>query len=815
MALTSGQSSADLSNYLPAIPDTLIERSLWLENNKVQRPVMDIFQECQDVFAVAGLLLTDIEKADHSPAPHPRAADLFALATERPELFLVLLSLLRTTPALLADVLLNPATSALGCLIIGEWQFLGGAWDRELTHRDDEATKAIAFADAASVMGWSLQQGSLPPAEAAALLKWIHRKAGPGFIEDQAGTEPMLPVIRAELVGQSPETLRAMVASLTAAMPASGLGTPDFAAAVDIIDLGKIAASIDAGPVIEAYLQSLASRAYRLAANRISVGGAATLFELAGSDPKRRGAFLHRIDIGARLADESEENPFTREDVLCHALRAHIRVLSRAVAGLLETPPDDLVDALVAAVKSGALKDAEKNRIPAFAPRHESNGLGVPSDRPIAADLGGALGALDDDRRGRLLNAILETDEPLVLVQLAAYAPRQLQARIKARAEEILPADAGKTRALTEAQARIEALLSAGFVQAATRFMENEEELETLGPVPGRALIRFRSKLRLLFLQSDWSGIASATVPKELAQPDKTAATETLDLFRALAALHDPKGDREGAEQLFARLQNRRPDIAAYAINLFAARISRLLAGNLFAELSGADLVRGRQVLLDAEDMMRRARAATPEDSAIFDSNKAILLLALREPQQAIELLTRLRSIRLNDATAAYTAVALARAGRPAEAIAAVGQAETELGESEVLAAARAHIQANRPFAAIHNTTLEDDPLPRIKQALWDLYHVRQAEAFGAPPDAFFSFVLDQVRFAAASLTSLVPMLRRAHRGGAEDAGSAKAPREDDLNSAIRELLGARLHFLNWTVPDQSLGGLYRSRQSR
>jgi hypothetical protein len=42
--------------------------------------------------------------------------------------------------------------------------------------------------------------------------------------------------------------------------------------------------------------------------------------------------------------------------------------------------------------------------------------------------------------------------------------------------------------------------------------------------------------------------------------------------------------------------------------------------------------------------------------------------------------------------------------------------------------------------------------------------------------------VLDQVRFAAASLTSLVPML-----------AIERAPREDDLNSAIRELLGARL----------------------
>jgi tetratricopeptide (TPR) repeat protein len=386
-----------------------------------------------------------------------------------------------------------------------------------------------------------------------------------------------------------------------------------------------------------------------------------------------------------------------------------------------------------------------------------------------------------------------------VLAQLAAYAPHQVRARIKARAEEILPAEAGETRALTEAQARMEALLAAGFVEAATRFMDNEEELKTLGRVPGRTLSRFRSRLRLLLLKGDWSGIAATTVPEELAEPDKTAATETLYFYRALAALNDPTGDREGAEQLFTRLQNRRPDIAAYAINLFAARTSLLLAGNLFTELSGVDLLRGRQVLLDAEDMMRHARSVTPDDSAIFDSNKAILLLALRQPQQAIELLTRLRNARLNDAIAAYTAVALARAGHEAEAIAALDQAETHLGESQVLRAARAHIQAGKPFDQIPNTTSEDDPLPRIKQALWDLSrmdHVQQGEVFGSPPDAFFSFVLDQVRFAAASLTSLVPMM-----------GAGSAPREDDLNSAIRELLGSRVHFLHWAVPDQSLGG--------
>ena len=75
---------SDLSNYLPTIPDTLVDRLLWLENNHIQRPVMEILRANNDIFGVVGLLLTDIESVDHSPAPHPRAAKLLALAAERP-----------------------------------------------------------------------------------------------------------------------------------------------------------------------------------------------------------------------------------------------------------------------------------------------------------------------------------------------------------------------------------------------------------------------------------------------------------------------------------------------------------------------------------------------------------------------------------------------------------------------------------------------------------------------------------------------------------------------------------------------------------
>jgi tetratricopeptide (TPR) repeat protein len=800
LAICSGQSPSEIGAFIPAIPASMVERALWLESNRFERVVMDTLIECESVSGIVGLALNEIEAADHALAPHPFAARLFGIATERAELFMILLFRLRASPKLLADVLLNPATSALGCLIVGQWPASGGAWDRELTDRDDEATKAIAFSDAVSVMGWFLEKGSLAPAEAAALLKWIHGKARPGFISDEEQVEPMLTVLRRELIGQSSEILCAVVEALAATMPKSGLGTPEFGAAVDVIDMGKLARQVDPNPVIVAYTQSVAEGAYGLSANRVSISGAAALFELAATKPELRQVFLNPVNIRARLAAGADENQFSLNDELSRSLRAHIRILCRAVAGCPEMAPNDLSDALISAVRSGALKHLERGRVSAFAPGHESNPLVVTFDRPIAADLGVALAALEGDSRDLLLAAILETDEPMVLAQLLGYAPFPLRAKIKKRAEAIPPSEAGEVWSLPDAQARIESLLSAGLVESATRFIEAERGLRTLGKVPGRAMVQLRSELRLLFIKGDWDGIGKTVMPAELSEAEKITANETIGFYKALAALNDPNGDRQGAEQLFSQLQNRRPEVAAYAINLFAVRLSLLLNGNLFAELIGDASFRGRQLLAEVEDMMGHARAVTPSDTAIFDSNKAILLLALGKPQKAIELLTPLRSVRLNDVIAAYTAVALARMGQATEAIASLDQAKKEFGDTDALRAARAQIEAGRGFVAVANTSSDDDPLPRIKVALWDfsqMDHVRQAEALKTPPDAFFSFVLDQVRFAAASLTSLVPMMNYVTLDSCEN----------DLNALVGHLLASRLHFLNWTVPDQSLGG--------
>jgi tetratricopeptide (TPR) repeat protein len=313
-------------------------------------------------------------------------------------------------------------------------------------------------------------------------------------------------------------------------------------------------------------------------------------------------------------------------------------------------------------------------------------------------------------------------------------------------------------------------------------------------------MTRLRATLRLQLLRRNWTAIANTEPPSGLSPGEQSSAVETINFYKAVAALINPDGDRHVAEQMFAQLQHRCPDVVAYATNLFAARISLLLGGDLFGQLHGAALIRGRQVLVEAEQMMLRVRAVGNSDSEIFSCNKALLLLALGQPEQANELLTSLHASRLGDAAAAYSAVALARIGRVPEAMAILDQAEQTLGGTDVLHSARAHIRSGKPFFAAANVLSADDPVPRIKVALFDLLqmdHLRQAEVLNPQPEPFDTFVIAQVRSAAASVTSLVPMMK----------GVDFTSCEDDLTALIRELLVARFQFLGWSVPDQSKGG--------
>src|SRR5208282_2789289 len=99
-------------------------------------------------------------------------------------------------------------------------------------------------------------------------------------------------------------------------------------------------------------------------------------------------------------------------------------------------------------------------------------------------------------------------------------------------------------------------------------------------------------------------------------------------------------------------------------------------------------LRRARELLRDALQTMERSQTTSRSDAEVFSCNKALLLLASREPDQAIELLAPFSKGSLQDKVAAYSAIALSRMGRIPEALSAIRTAELTLGNTEVLKAA-------------------------------------------------------------------------------------------------------------------------------
>ena len=803
LAAAQGRAPQDFQAFIPVPPQTLVDRALWLEDNRVERSAYESLEACDDLAGLVRLLLADVEMHSFSAAPHPIAARLFDLACSRPDVFVQMILLVRWHPRLLADLLLHPQTCALACLIIGQWHFGSSGFDRELMERSDQGGKVAAFEDAVSILAWWLAKGSAAPAEAAALLAWLHRSAGNGFVDDLAEQERLRIVLHNALLALATDTVQAMVGALSEKDESWNPLGARFAAALELVAIGELANQINPVPLVNIYVDAQAKGDISLSVQRIGIQSAAALFALAQRAPELLERFLRPVDVRARLAlgDKPDGNPFTVADTIAESLRTHVRVLCRAIAGRAEPAPDDLAAALVSAVRLGALSHKEKGRVAVFAPRYETNALGVQVDQPIAADLAVALKALSQDQREGLLSAILETDEPMVLAQLISLAPRETRSAIERRLEALPPADAGATYSLTEVQARIDELLSAGALGAAAKFIEEEERLQTFGKVQGREVVRLRSRMRLLFARHAWNEIMVAQRPPDLGPVENDAADEVLQFYKGLTLLVRPDGrDPRVAEEIFRALHQRRPNNQSYAVNVAAAQVGALLPDDMFGLLDGDDARRARRVLAESDALASDGAPLSRANREGLLFNQAILRLALGEPDQALALLPSTTSTHLDERAQAYRAVALSRLGRPQEAVSVLKAAEDSLGKTELLEAAWAHIRDGVPFAGTAGISSNDDPVGHIREAYRDLHlldPIQQAAVVSLGNDPFTAFVVEQVRGAAASVVALVSMMEAVKLDSCED----------DVTAVIRELLLSRLDFLRWSAPDQSKGG--------
>lgn len=797
-AFAQNASIANAESRIPAAPNTAIDRALWLEIQAVEASAYGSLDDCGALFGLARILLADVDAQNNAMAPHPLAAALFDLALDRPELFNAVLHQVRGHPRLLADLVLHPRTAALACLLIAQWRPPGGAWERSLTEADHQVGQADAFADGVAILGEHLRREAVPAGEAAALLAWLHRRAGPGFVDDATGADLLMASLRRELAVCPAPVLLAMAEFLRGPALDQGLGAPEFAAVLDLCDLGNLTDMVEPEGLITAYEGALQADHYSLSAYRVGAAGAAALARLSERTEDLRKRFLYPLHLRARLAAAPpDHNPFTLADALGRSVRAHIRILCRAIVGGPRDTPSDLLDALIAAVRSGALEHKEKGRVAAFAPSFESNLHGARRDRPLASDLTAALGRLNPAAQLALLDTVLETDEPLILAQILPHVPPNIRARVEQRIAALAPDAAAEIRSLPEMHARIDQLLTAGAADAAASYMAAERDLKTWGKPAGRELTRFRNELRLAFLKQDWDAIINARPPAFIAQLEQESAFETLQQFRGLVALVGPNPDPVVAKAIFANLFAKRKSLAL-TTNWFAAAISELLVDDSFSLLAGPDVRLGRQVLAELDRML----AALPEGPTdeVLECNRAQLLLALGEPSQALATLSSVPLTRIHAVAAAYRAVAFARLGQPAEATAALDGAEFRYGATPILTAARAHIASGAAFLALPEVSVYDNLVDNVGSAIARFRLMgpqQQARVLRPQSDAFEALLIDYVRAAADAVVSLVPMMK----GVDIDAI------EDDLNAFVQHLLAARVQFLGWSVNDQSKGG--------
>jgi hypothetical protein len=460
-----------VEQHIPLLPDTAVDRVLWLEGPAVQEPLHWALDATCDLRRIARLLLNDIEHADLSPAPNREAKRLIDLSLGKPELLYGLVMFARWHPIVLADLLFVPETCALACLIVAQCPAPSAAWDGDVVIPDFRMGKLTAFTDAVALLEHFLSRGAVPPEEATALLTWLQGKA----MHSSAGVEklwggrrrswhqapykpyePMLAILRRALAVQPAEVLTAMLASLMQHTGGFVLGAPAFVAALDIIALGVSGVNADPAPLVRGYLANIRGGDYGLTARGITALLARELLAMARRlGPAGLGEFFAPIDVRARLAAGSEDNPYTLADTIGRSLRIHIRVLCRSIVGSDVPPPDDLVAATADAIRLGSVTHKEKGKVSAFASRLETQWSLDAADRPIAADLGAALTRLDESAQKLLLAAILEIDEPMVLARLISFVPAKLRSAIETRIMSIRPPDAAEIYSLTEMQRRL------------------------------------------------------------------------------------------------------------------------------------------------------------------------------------------------------------------------------------------------------------------------------------------------------------------------------------------------------------------------
>lgn len=786
---------------LPEIPDGRVARVRWLSDpwlsDALQRRE-ETFEEVTDLVAV---IAEDVVRRRFSQAADPQFFRMFELALARPDLLNMLVAHAVRHPLTIAELLIQPDTCALGCWLL-------------IMRLEMQSLQVDEFQDREFVLS-ALQDGL------SLLQRFSEREVSGNHLGEVASLVAAVfdPVGRPRdrLRGKAIETMvvgalqeigeaaAPIVDLLTKENSPDSLDAPCFIAALELVAAADLVELVKRDPLPCKYMRAVKAGDSRLSADRVSASGASALFRLASRfDKSRLSRFLYPCDWQAELAGLGDDEYVKRQRII-RSLEVITRILAKAVIGLKGAPADGLVEALTAHVSAGAVDNWPDGKIWAFGDEINHLLWFEPPRATIGTLLGKALSMLEKTSREKLLLACLELCDPAILADVHKAGPNDIRSRISARINELGVNGATQYRFVTTANARIDALLNAGLVDAAEIHLQHTSQMDPKGKLSERQRIKFNQEMRLHFLKGAWDKIENVTIPDGLSQIDREVCEHIRESYQAIALLQGVNANPDAAVSRLENLVRKDPVEHRHHINLFAAKIAAVLGRVSFPILAIADQKPARQLLAQVEKWMETTAELNDEDRYICISNLVPLDLALGDPRRALE---RLRSLpqKSESAThAAYLAIAYGRLNRRDDAFDTLRKAHEVFGENELLKAACDYLVNDRSTEALGAPrrlilAIPPEEKLRLKSAITRFHNMsanEKAEILLSQREALPTLVADYVDNALSGVINLAPLIEK----------SAIRNGEDDITAIVKQLLNNAFRFLGWSIHDQSKGG--------
>ncbi|SCC90963.1 conserved hypothetical protein [Thiomonas sp. X19] len=566
-----------------APPRTLVSRVDWLASLEVEHLMMERLISPSTVSFALSLLCAELDTTGIGLGISAKAGTVLSFAAGHPMALQQLLFRVKAVPSLLVDMLLHPLVACLAARLVIEWR-QGGGPDSDRNLAREAQTKTFAVQDALSLLAYHLVGRTLDLDECASLVTWCYAD---GSGRGRAVADARRPIGRQllGLVAREKEEVQSVVLQHLVEQAAYENNVPraHFAGVLDGLGCLPNARAADASAIVALYTKfardlnldwtDAGSLSPELAARLV-----ATAFAQAAPE---RDALLVPFDSARLLREVPDEDKLSQRSTIARTLREHVRLLARAMAGWPNgAVPAELADALQALVSRSAIEHAEKGRIGALTDRYSPSLFLAREEGSPAQDLAAAWRRLDGTHQEAMLQAVAQSDDPVLLAELCQHLPAAAKTGIQARLWQLKPGEASTLWTWPELQHRIECLLAAGEYGLAREHLD--ETAQDLGRAPSQfRLGLFSLGLRLFLKEKNWTAVDGANVPAALDVSTTGQAQDQLDFYKATSQLLRPDGDLAGARVVLQRLAARPGAASAYKENLFATAIQQLLGPTL------------------------------------------------------------------------------------------------------------------------------------------------------------------------------------------------------------------------------------------